>query len=231
MIDCQTPSSPITRRLAEGAVDVRSLWLDQAPGICAALERVLSTDERERAARFVFERDRRHFIVCRGTLRVAVGEYLDMDPSAVRFTYGPLGKPALADDAGLAFNVSHAAGFALLAFARKAPIGVDVESLNRQIDAEQLATRFFSADEANDLLTVPVSQRVEAFFNCWTRKESYIKAIGDGLTVPLDSFSVTFAPGHRPRCAGSRATTPAGGGLPRLLRHPYSSQRSPPVGS
>ena len=196
MIVREAAPASIIPRLDEGVVHIRSLWLDQEPQVSAALERFLSADERARAARFMFERDRRHFIVCRGALRAALGEYLDMDPPAVRFTYGRRGKPDLAEDSGLAFNVSHAAGLALLAFARTGPIGVDVESVNRRIEAEELATRFFSEDEAKDLLTVPLPQRAEAFFNCWTRKESYIKAIGDGLTVPLDSFSVTLVPGQ-----------------------------------
>jgi 4'-phosphopantetheinyl transferase len=143
----------------------------------------------------VFERDRNQFVICRGSLRVSLGSLLDRDPASLSFIYGPQGKPSLPDSA-VEFNVSHSAGLALFAFSTTGPVGVDVESLDRDVDAEALATRFFSSQEADDLLSVAVEQRREAFFNCWTRKESYIKAVGNGLQCPLDSFSVSLRPGE-----------------------------------
>jgi 4'-phosphopantetheinyl transferase len=178
------------------AVTVLSVWLDQPDATFERCLRLLSADEADRASRFVFERDRRHFVVCRGSLREALGALLDRDPASVVFAYGPQGKPVLRDGE-LEFNVSHSAGLALFAFSGNRPVGVDVESLDREVDAEALATRFFSPQEAADLLSVPIEQRREAFFNCWTRKESYIKALGKGLQCPLDSFSVTLGPGQK----------------------------------
>lgn len=181
--------------ISDGVVRIESVWLDQPDNVYARLHRLLSADERARAARFVFERDRRHFVICRGTLRETLGANLDREPSSVTFVYGPQGKPAL-PGGELEFNVSHSAGLALFAFSATGPVGVDVESLDREVDAETLAARFFSEQEAHDLLSVPSEQRREAFFNCWTRKESYIKAVGDGLQCPLDSFSVSLRPGE-----------------------------------
>lgn len=181
--------------MREGVVRVESVWLDKPPDVYARLHRFLSPDEQQRAARFVFERDRHHFVVCRGLLRQTVGRLLDRDPAAIRFVYGPHGKPELRDGE-LAFNVSHSAGLALFAFSARGLLGVDVESVDRQVKAEELATRFFSRMETDDLLSLPVEQRQEAFLNCWTRKEAYIKAIGNGLHCPLDSFAVTLRPGE-----------------------------------
>jgi 4'-phosphopantetheinyl transferase len=144
----------------------------------------------------MFERDRHHFVVCRAALRLTLGDYLGIDPAAMSFAYATNGKPSLTQDEGLWFNVSHAAGLAVLAFSSDGPVGVDVESLARVVNADELAPRFFAADETRDLLSVPLSQRTEAFLNGWTRKESFIKATGDGLSRPLDSFSVTLRPGE-----------------------------------
>jgi 4'-phosphopantetheinyl transferase len=182
------------RSIDVNAIDVRVVELDALVDASADLAATLSADECARAARFVFERDRERFVICRGALRAVLGEYLGVAPAAVTFAYADRGKPYL-PGRELSFNVTHTKGLALFAFSRTAPIGVDVESLDREVDAESLATRFFSADEARDFLSVPAGQRTEAFFNCWTRKESYIKAIGDGLSCPLHSFSVTLRPG------------------------------------
>jgi 4'-phosphopantetheinyl transferase len=130
-------------------------------------------------------------------LRVALGAYLQCDPMSVRFQYGPYGKPSLASESDVVFNVSHASGLALFAFARRRLLGVDVESLDRAVDAEGLAYRFFAPDEARDVMSVAQHDRAAAFLNCWTRKESFIKALGDGLSRPLDSFSVTVRPDER----------------------------------
>lgn len=176
------------------AVRLQSVCLDQPESAFARFLRLLSRDELARASRFVFDRDRRRFVVCRGALRESLGRLLGREPASIVFEYGERGKPSL-PDANLHFNVSHSAGLALFAFSTTGPIGVDVEHVERSVDAEALATRFFSPDEAQELLTVTPNQRRRAFFNCWTRKESFIKAIGDGLSRPLDSFSVTLRPG------------------------------------
>jgi 4'-phosphopantetheinyl transferase len=161
----------------------------------------LATDEIERADRFYFEKDRNSFTVARGALRELLGGYLKIPPNQVAFVYGPQGKPDLAEShhaSGLRFNLSHSGGIALLAVARNRELGVDVEQIPADFASLEIATRFFSPEECAKLESVPAGQSVDAFFNCWTRKEAYIKARGQGLSIPLDSFVVAFAPGENP---------------------------------
>jgi len=157
---------------------------------------VLDESERERARRFVFDYDRRRFIVSHAALRAVLGHCLNIEPLQVRFRVGPNGKPALADTAeDVRFNLSHAGDYALIAVTLGRDVGVDIEQV-RPIDVATLAKRFFSPLEARKLLALPH----EAFFRCWTRKESYIKALGTGLSFALDRFSVNLdeAPGLLP---------------------------------
>jgi 4'-phosphopantetheinyl transferase len=173
----------------------------------------LATDEQQRAGRFHFERDRRRFIVGRGILRMILGYYLSLSPSRVQFSYGARGKPALAETFGgageqLCFNLAHSGEIAVYAMLHNQEIGVDVEQIRPMPDLEQIAGRFFAAQEQATLLRLPVEQRQDAFFNCWTRKEAYIKALGVGLAQPLDQFCVSLAPGqaaHLVSIAGSEA--------------------------
>lgn len=197
-----TPLSPLTASQQSGSLTARDLhlWvvrLDRSDETVAELERSLMSDEIRRADRFVFERDRRRFVVCRAALRTVLGGYLGCEPEALRFSYGEHGKPALsaARGAEIEFNVAHAADVGVFAFACGTPVGVDVEALDRTVDFEGLASRFFSAGETRQLLSLPAADRRAGFFNCWTRKEAYIKAIGDGLSCPLDSFGVSLTPG------------------------------------
>ena len=145
----------------------------------------LSADERERAARFRFSADRKRFTVARGLLRVILGRYARVDPAAFAFSYGSRGKPAIENppDARLfTFNVSHSAGVALIAVARERDIGVDVERL-REIEALEIARRFFSQAEIDAVQSVSGAERQRAFFSSWTRKESVLKACGAGLAA------------------------------------------------
>jgi 4'-phosphopantetheinyl transferase len=160
---------------------------------------VLAPDERERAARFHFERDRRRFAVARGLLRTILGSYLNSGPAALRFEYGAQGKPALApghNSDSLRFNVSHSEGVALFALARAREVGVDVERVSGRVECEEIAGHFFSPGEVARLRALPAEMREAAFFDCWTRKEAYIKARGEGLSLPLDGFDVSLAPGE-----------------------------------
>jgi 4'-phosphopantetheinyl transferase len=160
----------------------------------------LSDEERERAGRFHFARDRSRFVVARGLLRRLLGRYLGCDPAGLRFSYGPRGKPFLPDHpSGLRFNVSHSGGLALLAFARDRELGVDLERERTVPEAEEIARRYFSLREGAELRELPEPERTHAFFRCWTRKEAFIKATGDGLSQPLEAFDVTLGPGERPR--------------------------------
>ncbi len=122
-------------------------------------------------------------------------------PELIRFHYGPRGKPFLESPAagGLQFNLSNSDELALVGFVLGPEIGVDVEYLKPMPDCEQISERFFSESERKVLRGIPFPVKEEAFFNCWTRKEAYLKAVGEGLAAPLDSFDVTLAPGEPPR--------------------------------
>jgi 4'-phosphopantetheinyl transferase len=156
----------------------------------------LSPDEVERAHRFRFDQHRRAFVLGRAVLRALVANYLRVAPEEASFTYGPKGKPALSvAHCPLFFNVSNSGDLAAYAFTSDCEIGVDIEQSRRLVELEGIARRFFAPEEVSELMGLSEGQRRAAFFNCWTRKEAYIKAVGDGLSVPLDSFQVTLQPG------------------------------------
>jgi 4'-phosphopantetheinyl transferase len=159
----------------------------------------LSTDEHARVRRLRFGRDRRRFTVARGTLRHLLGRYLDVAPDRLEFAYGTHGKPGLAGahlHSLLHFNLSHAGERALYAVAFETPIGIDLEYVRPLGDLERTARRFFSAREQAELFGLHPGARLAGFYNCWTRKEAYLKALGSGLARPLDRFSVTLDPDH-----------------------------------
>lgn len=172
-----------------------------------ALEQTLAADEQQRASRFHFLKDRNHFIVARGLLRAMLGRYLASDPRAVHFSVNQYGKPALAGESGqvpLYFNLSHSHEMALYAFTSLGEVGIDLEYINRNVEILQLAERFFSPGEVAMLRAVPSQLQCEAFFNCWTRKEAYIKARGMGLSLDLQLFDVSLTPGMPAALLGSR---------------------------
>jgi 4'-phosphopantetheinyl transferase len=188
--------------LTPGAVDVWATALDREPAAVARLRESLADDELARADRFHFERDARRFVVARAVLRDVLGAYLATAPRAVRFVYGPRDKPALApplDATGVQFNVSHSGEIALYALTLHRQIGVDVEQVRTLTDLDALAKRNFSRAECGALFALPPAQHPPAFFACWTGKEAYVKALGDGLSHPLDAFTVSFAAGEPAR--------------------------------
>ncbi len=178
-----------------GRVDVWRVRLDEpAAGSEAS---VLSPDEIARAGRFHFEKDRIHFTRCRYALRSLLTCYLAIPATEIRFEYLASGKPQLADKQnprGLQFNVSHSAGTALIAIGSEHRLGVDIEKIRDDVDTTALAERFFSLRERAGLQALPDHLRVPGFFACWTRKEAFLKATGDGLSFPLADFSVTTHP-------------------------------------
>lgn len=193
-------SAPPQLRLDVDEVHVWRASLEQDPEEVEALRASLSADERRRADRFHFERDRRHFTVGRGVLRDVLSRYLGGPPAALGFSLGEFGKPALSgDDGGLRFNLSHSHGLALCAVTRGREVGVDVEHLRDDFAGVDIAERFFSPAEVAALLSLPAHQRTRAFFDCWTRKEAYIKALGEGLSHPLHLFTVSLKPGEPAR--------------------------------
>jgi 4'-phosphopantetheinyl transferase len=190
--------APSNLRLQDGQIDLWSAWLVQPVTAIADLARVLSPDERDRCARFYFQADQRRYTVSRGALRRILGAYLDTDSHSLRLATTSYGKPYLEGEPAH-FNVTHSHELALIAVAMQ-PVGVDVEyTLRRLNDRDDLAERFFARTEYQQLQSLPVWQRTAAFFNCWTRKEAYIKALGEGLSHPLDRFAVTLGPGEPAR--------------------------------
>ena len=195
---------PAELHLAEVDIHVWRAFLDSEDA--RRLEKVLTEDERARASRFVFPRDRDRFISGRGILRSILGQYLRRPASTIELTYEPAGKPRLRRldfDPPICFNVSHSQGLAVYAFSRECEVGIDVEAIRSSDKGEQLAERFFSGKELAELRSLPVEMRDQGFFLCWTRKEAYVKARGAGLGIPLDSFDVSLTPGRPEELASS----------------------------
>ena len=193
---------------ALGSGDVH-LWLfslDQPAWPDQAIAGCLDARERDRAERFHFDEHRRRFIAGRGQLRHLIAEYLHIAAGSVRFTYGEQGKPFLepchAGQEGrpfLRFNLSHSEGVALLGVTRDAEIGVDVEAVRAMLDAGDVARDNFSPAEVEAWERLPEEMRDDGFFACWSRKEAIVKAMGGGLSIPLDSFQVTLEPAEPAR--------------------------------
>lgn len=190
-------NDPVPRSLLADEVHV---WRAPLPAPSAEIPRLaqlLSADEKERAERIRFQRNRNGFIFARGMLRTLLGGYLGKSPAELRFAYSTHGKPSLAasEACTLTFNLSDTDGMVVFAFARERRLGIDVERVRRDFEVEPIAERFFSLAELLALREVPEEHRHEAFFCCWTRKEAYIKALGEGLSHPLRRFDVSLLPG------------------------------------
>ncbi|GGC72223.1 4'-phosphopantetheinyl transferase family protein [Chelatococcus reniformis] len=178
-------------------IDVWLFGLDRALDEMCHLERWLSPDERDRAARFVRARDRLRFTAARGMLRRILGAEVDRDPASLGFAYNAHGKPTLAGDAGPHFNLSHSGALAALGIGRSVPFGLDIEQIV-QIEAG-VAEISFSPAERSALAVYGGAEWLACFYRCWTRKEAVIKALGLGLAQPLDAFDVTLGPSEEPR--------------------------------
>ncbi len=169
---------------------------------------ILSKTEKIRAKSFVFPEHQNRFIIVHGILRNLLADYLHAKPEDLSFTTNKFGKPDSRlrgnDREQVHFNISHSRDLILFAFAKNHNIGVDIEFINKDINLD-IAERFFSAHEAQALLKMPAAQQPRAFFNCWTRKEAFIKAIGKGLSFPLNKFDVDISyESSRGLTAGSR---------------------------
>jgi 4'-phosphopantetheinyl transferase len=185
-------------QLGSNEVHVWRASLDVDSAVQERLSVLLSRAERERAARFAFTRDRNRFIVARAILRQLLGGYLREPSQGVVLETLAHGKPILAATSripGLRFNLSHSHRFALFAFCLQREVGIDLEEIKPQVVFEGIESRYFSPDERAELETLHPDLRPEGFFLCWTRKEAYLKATGEGLKVPLESFSVSLTPG------------------------------------
>jgi 4'-phosphopantetheinyl transferase len=186
-------------KLEPGEVHVWFARLDRTHARLSRMRTVLDPDETARADRFLMEVHRNRFIAARALLRDLLAGYLGQPPGAIRFAYNEWGKPALAPGLvarDLRFNLSHSQDLAMYAFVLERDVGVDIEMIRADIANERIAENFFSRWEVETLRALPLEHQAEAFFNCWTRKEAYVKARGQGLSIELDSFDVSLAPGE-----------------------------------
>jgi 4'-phosphopantetheinyl transferase len=184
--------------LPDNAVHIWRVPLNQSFKRTLLSLEVLSSDEREKAARFHFDKDKNQFVQARAALRFILSEYLNVRPQDLEFSYGPQGKPALANghaESSLRFNLSRRDGLALIAITYARKIGVDVELVRADVPFLEIADVSFSSVELATFRSLPESLRATGFYNCWTRKEAYVKARGEGLSFPLQQFDVSLTPG------------------------------------
>lgn len=196
-----SPSGRIGRSMP--APDEVSIWrvtLSLPSSCLPLLERILSEEEIKRSSRFCFSEDRRRFVSARSALRMILSGCIGVPPDSLAFATGDNGKPRLIrhDEriADIRFNLSHSGEMALVAVTRGREVGVDIECVRNNISHASLARRFFAAEEREALEATPPEERLHAFFRCWTRKEAYLKAVGAGLSVPLDRFAVSLERGR-----------------------------------
>jgi len=183
--------------LLENEIHIWRANLDRDLTCLQQLVKILSSDELERANRFHFETDKNRFIIGRGILRNILSYYLGIAPDRLQFCYGSRGKPALQTgdlSNPLHFNLSHSQGLALYAFTRDRQIGIDIEYVRHLPGLDQIVAQFFSARERATFRALPPSQQQAAFFHGWTCKEAVLKALGEGLALPLDRFDVSLLP-------------------------------------
>lgn len=202
------PAGPEHARLSGGTVDVWRLDLAGARDAQDSLARLLDAEETARAARFRFDVHRQRFIARRGLLRRVLARYVSVAPDRPRFSVNAYGKPALIDppDTELRFNLSHSDDWALLAVAAGCEVGVDIERIRPEFAAESIPEQFFSPAEVIELRALPRDTQALGFFLAWTRKEAYIKARGQGLSLPLDSFDVALSPARPAALLATRPT-------------------------
>lgn len=212
------PASPISpstwlaapASLSHPGPDEVHIWrirLEQDETVLQKMHAVLSADERQRALQFKFEKLQKRFVISRGALRDILHRYTGHAAANIVFEYEAHGKPQLAaafKQNGIQFNLSHAENLALCGVAWRRAIGVDVECIRSLHDAERIAQRFFSARENAMFGALPLAEKTAAFYNCWTRKEAFIKALGEGLTHPLHRFDVAFVEGEPPALLNTR---------------------------
>jgi 4'-phosphopantetheinyl transferase len=198
-VDSRWLPAPSNPAVSHEQVHVWRVWLDVTEPLLYDLQAALTKDEVARANRYRRDEDRNHFRAARGFLRFILGRYLNAPPERLRFRYDSYGKPSLAPESGgsnLQFSISHSRGLALFAVTWRRLIGVDLEQIRPIPGVEQLVESYFSSSEQEAFRSVSTESQMEAFYRCWTRKEAFVKAKGLGLALPLDSFSVTLAPGE-----------------------------------
>jgi 4'-phosphopantetheinyl transferase len=193
-----------TDALGEGQVRVYYTWVDDEgdPAQTERRRRLLSDEERTRQIRFYFEHDRQTYLAAHALTRTVLSRLVGVPPTSLRFELGERGRPELSSPASqpaLRFNLSHTRGLVACAVAFEADVGVDVEQVERRLDIDQLARSVFSESEREAMAALPVEARRTRFFQLWTLKESYIKAVGKGLALPLRAISLHLDMEPRPR--------------------------------
>jgi 4'-phosphopantetheinyl transferase len=191
---------PAEYALLEDEVHVWRATLHWPSALGEPMVRLLSPDEREKMASFYFEQDRLRYLVGRVAVRTLLGRLSGAPASDLRFEYSAFGKPSLAGrKPQFQFNISHSADIVVIALARGRAVGIDVECIRSRVAIMPIAARYFSVKEYETLANLDSATQLGAFFVCWTRKEAYLKARGDGLQLPLNRFEVDFRPGEEPR--------------------------------
>jgi 4'-phosphopantetheinyl transferase len=172
------------------------MWLIpevQNENMMKVLSHKLNDAEKEKASRYYFEKKRRQYIITRGVLKILLEVYTRRNSEQFQIVQGIYGKPFMrSEEEEIHFNISHSEGLSILGFSKEAPLGVDIEIIREIPERDEIAEKYFSKKENNIYKTIPEEYRTKAFFNCWTRKEAFIKAIGEGFSKPLDQFDVTF---------------------------------------
>jgi 4'-phosphopantetheinyl transferase len=191
-------------QLLSHEVHVLGVHLDNLQASFKGLAAFLSEDEHLKVGRFLHKRDRQRFTIARGLLRCLFANYFGRLPNEIRFSYGEFGKPALAadfskEDCNLHFNLSHAGDWVFYAFAKNREVGIDIEPVSNPVPWRQLASEIFSLTEQAELTAFPQYQQKEVFLRGWTRKEAYLKGRGEGLFLPLNSFSVPLGLIKKPK--------------------------------
>lgn len=152
----------------------------------------LTNEEKEKAQKFKFLKDKNCFVIAKGILRKLLASYLSLSPKEINLKLGEYGKPFLHHSSNLQFNISHSRSEILLGFIQTLPIGIDIEYTKREIDVKNIAKHFFAEEEIEALLKLDTKYQTQAFYSCWTRKEAFIKALGSGLSFPLAEFVVSL---------------------------------------
>lgn len=184
-------ASPLN--LNDSEVHLWRIIFDDAISHLQSLNNLLSADEKIRAGRYCFEKDRDRFIITRGLLRVILGRYLTVEPQGIYFDYNAYGKPGLNANkirGEFQFNVSHSDSMALIGVSRNQKVGVDIEKMRPDVDMFLIAERFFSEQEIAKLKTIAEDSRQKTLWEFWACKEAFVKAIGRGLSFPLDEFDI-----------------------------------------
>lgn len=168
----------------------------------------LSEDELSRMHQYRFRKDKIRFLIVRGILRKLLGFYMKSNPTDISFSYNEHGKPQLQND--LCFSVSYSQSLALICFSAKQEVGVDIEKIQFIQDFLEIAERFFSKVEYDFLNNAEDDLKLKTFFQLWTQKEAFIKAIGQGLFYPLDQFTVPICLSNLHSSSGSASCSSSG---------------------